>query len=569
MFDDIKTGAVINRLKKAGFANIELFITSDLDMEAVWISFAFVLGFLVRPLGLPPLIGYLVAGFVLSAYGFQGGDLLAKLAHAGVLLLLFSVGLKLRLKSLVRPEVWGGAILHMALIGLLIGPVLHWALGLELKLAVLITLALSFSSTVVAAKVLEGKKELRAFHGRVAIGILVVQDIVAVAILATANGHTPSPWALAVLALPLLKYFFQRILELCGHGELLVLYGLMLALVVGGAGFNYIGLSPELGALLMGAMLAGHRRSSELSNALWGLKEIFLVGFFLQIGMSGLPSFDAMRWALILALLLPVKVLLFFLVLVLFRLRARTAFLTGLSLATYSEFGLIVANLAVQNGWMSADWLVMLAVAVAISFVLAAPLNRYAHDLYRMFERRLLVFESPRRHPDDKPLHVGYSNVLIMGMGRVGTGAYRYFTQRKQRVVGLDSDPGKVEEHKRRGRRVLFADAEDPGLWQNIDLSGVRAVLLAIPDREANTIAAKQLRLAGYKGLICATALYPEEVKQIIDAGADVAYYYYDEVGVGFAENIWERLNPSKNNATVKPLGLSEAQGEVMTKGND
>ena len=534
------------------------------DMEAVWISFAFVLGFLVRPLGLPPLIGYLVAGFMLSAYGFEGGEVLSRLAHAGVLLLLFSVGLKLRLKSLVRPEVWGGAVLHMALIGLLIGPLLHWVLGLELKVAVMITLALSFSSTVVAAKVLEAKKELRAFHGRVAIGILVVQDIVAVAILATADGHTPSPWAAAVLALPLLRKLFRRILELCDHGELLVLYGMMLALVAGGAGFEYVGLSPELGALVMGAMLASHRRATELYTSLWGLKEIFLVGFFLQIGMSGLPSLDILRWAVVLALLLPVKVLLFFFVLVLFRLRARTAFLAGLSLATYSEFGLIVANLAVRNGWMGNDWLVLLAVAVAISFVLAAPLNRYAHDLYRMFERRLINFESPRRHPDDKPLHVGYSNILIMGMGRVGTGAYRYFTSRKQRVVGLDSDPGKVEEHKRRGRRVLFADAEDPGLWQNIDLSGVRAILLAIPDREANTIASKQLRLAGYKGLICATVLYPEEVKAIIDAGADVAYYYYDEVGVGFAESVWEKLDTSKNDpddkaALALPAGMSSA----------
>jgi len=157
----------------------------------------------------------------------------------------------------------------------------------------------------------------------------------------------------------------------------------------------------------------------------------------------------------------------------------------------------------------------------------------------------LSVFESPRRHPDDKPLHLGSSTILIIGMGRVGTGAYRYFTQRKQRVMGLDSDPGKVEEHQRRGRRVLYADAEDPGLWQNIDLGGVRAVLLAIPDRQANVTAARQLRRATFKGLVCAIALYPEEVNEVIAAGADVAYYYYDEVGVGFAENIWERLNPA------------------------
>jgi hypothetical protein len=301
-----------------------------------------------------------------------------------------------------------------------------------------------------------------------------------------------------------------------------------------------------------------------MSNALWGLKEVFLIGFFLQIGMSGLPSLDTLGWAIFLALLLPVKAVLFFFILVLFRLRARTAFLAGLSLATYSEFGLIVANLAVKNGVLGSDWLVMLAVAVALSFAIAAPLNHYAHSLYRLLERRLVPFESPQRHPDDKPLHVGYANVLIIGMGRVGAGAYRFFTQRKQRVVGLDSDPGKVEEHKRKGRRVLYADAEDPGLWQTIDLSGVRAIMLAIPDREANTIAARQLRLAGFKGLVCATALFPEEVNEIIDAGADVAYYYYDEVGVGFAENIWERMKtlPAQAGAEEDALLPAPRAGE-------
>ena len=528
-------------------------------MEAVWISFAFVLGFVVRPLGLPPMIGYLMAGFALSAIGYSGGEILDHLAHAGVMLLLFTVGLKLRWKSLVRPEVWGGAVFHMVMIALLIGPVLHWTLGLALNTAAMITLAVSFSSTVVAAKVLEEKKELRAFHGRVAIGILVVQDIVAVAVLASAGGQAPSLWALVLLALPLLRKVFLMILERCGHGELLLLYGLVLAVAVGGAGFEAVGLSPELGALVMGAVIATHRRSTELSNALWGLKEVFLIGFFLQIGMSGLPSLDTLGWAILLALLLPVKAVLFFFVLVLFRLRARTAFLAGLSLATYSEFGLIVTNLAVNNGLLGSDWLVMLAVAVALSFAIAAPLNRYAHGLYRVLERRLLPFESPQRHPDDKPLHVGYATVLIIGMGRVGAGAYRFFTQRKQRVVGLDSDPGKVEEHKRKGRRVLYADAEDPGLWQNIDLSGVRAIMLAIPDREANTIAARQLRRAGFKGLICATALFPEEVKAIIDAGADVAYYYYDEVGVGFAENIWERMKSSSSQGDEEEAALLPA----------
>jgi len=522
-------------------------------MTAVWISFAFVLGFVAWHVGLPPLVGFLMAGFILHAFGVQGGEILSQIAHAGVLLLLFSVGLKLRLKSLARPEVLAGSLLHMLITGLVMGAALHWAFRLPPGIAFFLAVSLAFSSTVVAAKVLEGKRELRAFHGRAAIGILVVQDIVAVAILG-AMGGGPTPWAFAILALPLLRPVLHRFLEWSGHGELLVLYGLMLALVLGGAAFEWMGLSPELGALLLGAMLAGHRRASELSGALWGLKEVFLVGFFLQIGMTGLPSWEGMQVALILAVVLPLKALLFFLILVLFRLRARSSFLAALSLATYSEFGLIVANLAVTRGWLTMDWLVILAVAVALSFVIAAPLNRYAHGLYHRWSSYLERVESRKGHPDDVPLHIGSSTLLIMGMGRVGTSAYDFLTKRKQRVIGLDSDPGKVEGHVRQGRRVLYADAEDPDLWQELDLSSVRAVLLAMPDREANIVATKQLRLAGYHGFISATAIYSEEVEAIEKAGADEVYYYYDEVGVGFAEHVWERVVAPHEDAAVKGL---------------
>jgi hypothetical protein len=288
-----------------------------------------------------------------------------------------------------------------------------------------------------------------------------------------------------------------------------------------------------------------------MSNALWSLKEVFLVGFFLQIGMSGHPTLETVGYALLLTLLLPLKALLFFFILMRFRLRARTSFLTGLSLATFSEFGLIVAYLGLRKEWLDPQMMVMLAVTVAISFAIAAPLNRYAHNLYAWLENRLQPFESEQRHPDDEPLHLGNSHLLVMGMGRVGTGAYDFLSQRKQRVIGLDSDTGKVELHREAGRRVLYADAEDPGLWQNLDLSGIHAVLLAMPDTEANSIAARQLRQRGYEGFVSATAMFAEDLEKIKNAGADAAYNFYDEVGVGYAEHVWEKLYPDKASVSV------------------
>lgn len=511
-------------------------------METLWIILAFSLGLLVRQFGLPPLVGYLIAGFALNALGeryalpVDAGEALAHLAHLGVLLLLFTVGLKLRLQNLVRPEVIGGGLLHFAVSIGLLAPVFYYLAGSDWQTALLLAAALAFSSTVVAAKVLEAKRELRAFHGRVAIGILIVQDLLALAVLSLAGGQAPSPWALVILALPLLRPLLHRLLDVSGHDELLVLLGLLLALVFGGFGFERLGLSAELGALLLGALLAGHSRSSELAHALWSLKEIFLVGFFLQIGMSGLPDMEALGLAVVLTLLLPLKAALFFLILLRFKLRARSSFLTGLSLASYSEFGLIVAEVVLP------DWLVPLAVTVALSFVFAAPLNRIAHGLYERLEARLTRFELDQHHPDEQPVSLGLAQLLVMGMGRTGTAAYDFLSHRHERLVGLDSDPGRVQRHLHEGRRVLYADAEDPGFWHGVKLDHIRAVVLCMNDTESKIIAARQLRRRDFRGVIVASSHYEDDARSIEAAGADHTYLVKSEAGVGLAEHVWEAL---------------------------
>lgn len=510
---------------------------------ASWIAIAFVLGLGIRQLGLPPLVGYLAAGFALNAAGAQGGAALANVAHLGVLLLLFTVGLKLRLQNLVQPEVFGVTLLHLLLTVGVLAPALHLGFALAWTPAAVLAIAFGFSSTVLAAKVLDEKRELRAFHGRLAIGILVVQDLVAVALLSVVGDHHPSLLGFVVLGLPLLRPLLHRVLDFSGHDELLILCGLLFAVVLGGLGFEHLGLSSELGALIFGALLSGHRRAVELSHALWGLREVFLIGFFLQIGMSGLPTLHTLALASLVALALPLKALLFFLILARFRLRARTAFLSGLSLATFSEFGLILAQFAAGNGLLDPHWVVMLALAVAISFAFGAPLNRIAHPLYERLAHVLDAYELEQRHPDEQPLSLGKAQILIMGMGRVGTGAYDFLSERGLRVVGLDSDPAKAAKHVHEGRRVAYADAEDPGLWHNLRLEGVRAVLLALPDLEAKRIATRQLRLRAYNGLISATSVFPEESASIAAAGADLTFNYFDQVGVGFAEHVWEALD--------------------------
>lgn len=510
-------------------------------MEVLWIGAAFVLGLLGRQVGLPPLAGYLVAGFALSGFGFESGPILDAVAHIGVLLLLFSVGLKLDLRGLLQQSILGTAVLHLCITGALLGLALYLSTSLSWLGALFLAVTLGFSSTVLAVKVLEERREVRAFHGRIAIGVLIVQDLVAVALLSFSADHTPSPYALLLLGLPLLRPLLHRVLEISGHDELLVLFGLLLALM-GGAAFEEVGLSSELGALVLGGLLSSHDKAVELFKSLWGLKEAFLVGFFLQISLTGLPSETGVIYLVLLLLFLPLKSILFFFLLLAFRLRSRSAFLVSLSLSSYSEFALICVPVGIQAGWVTPEWAVILALAITLSFMLTAPVNRVAHSVYARFESRLLPFQTTERHPDEQPLLLGRSHYLIMGMGRSGTAAYDFLTGHGERVAGLDSDPTKVAQHRKAGRRVMFADGEDPALWQHLELNEVRAVLMTMPDAESTSISARDLRKNGFKGFIGATLRHHDEDHRLIEAGIDMTFLTYEESGVGLAEHVVEAM---------------------------
>ncbi|WP_323751614.1 cation:proton antiporter family protein [Marinobacter sp.] len=508
--------------------------------EAIWISFAFGLGLLIKTVHLPPLIGYLGAGFILSAMAAHPSipispeptAVLDHIAHLGVLLMLFTVGLKLKLKSVISPEVIGGSLLHFAVTALVFAPGIYLILEVTWYTALMLAIALSFSSTVLAAKVLENKRELRAFHGRVSIGILIMQDLIALVVMSLAAGQTPSQWALIVFGLPLLRPVLYKLLDASGHEELLVLLGLLLALVLGGLGFQAVGLSSELGALVFGAILANHPRSQELAKSLWSVKEIFLVGFFLKIGIDGLPGKDAVIFALVAALILPLKGILFFFLMLLFRLRARSSFLTSLALTNYSEFGLIVASIALP------EWLVPLALSVALSFLISAPINRLAHPLYERWSHRLVPFEKDRRHPDELPISLGDTRVLVMGMGRTGTAAYDALSASEARLMALDSDLTKVSRHQKQGRNVVYADAEDNTFWEALHMPSVEAVILAMGDIEAKLIAARMLRKLGFTGYIVAHTMFSDEAERIREAGANEAYLTMSETGVALASHL-------------------------------
>jgi predicted Kef-type K+ transport protein len=520
--------------------------------DIIAIGVAFILGLSARFVGLPPLVGYLVAGFALYSVGGRVTPTLMEFSDIGVTLLLFSIGLKLRVSSLLMPQIWAVACLHMA-ITITLASVMIYVLGLaslylfaglDVQTIALVAFALSFSSTVFAAKVLDEKGEMGSLYGRISIGILIVQDIIAVVFLAVSTGKVPSVWALLLLGLFPLRPVLDAMLKKCGRGELQVLFGLTLAL--GGAQvFELVGVKGDLGALILGVLLAHHPGSSDLARQLLGFKDLFLVGFFLTIGLSGPLSLDVVLCAVLLLLLVPFKTVLFFILLSRFRLRVRTSLLSSLNLANYSEFGLIVAALAVTAGWISSQWLIVIAIALSLSFILAAPLNVSSYRLYARFRSVLTPFESEQRIGQEEVIDPGDATVLVFGMGRVGHVAYDTIRQRMgDTVLGVDIDSETVEDMKASGRRVIQGSATDVDFWDRIDLDhhSVRLILLAMPKNEENLFAARQLHDLGYVGKLAAVAKYPDELMALQDAGVHAAYNLYAEAGSGFADHVYEEL---------------------------
>ncbi|MEM8964132.1 MAG: cation:proton antiporter family protein [Acidobacteriota bacterium] len=515
-------------------------------LDAVWIGAAFLLGLAARLVGLPPLVGYLAAGFVLYALGIDPGEVIEHFSELGVTLLLFTIGLKLRVETLLRPEIWGTAAVHMVVVTVVFAlglPVLAITglplfTGLTMETALLVTFALSYSSTVFAVKVLEERGEMASVYGRTAIGILIIQDIAAVIFLAMSAGKVPSVWSLVlIVCLVPLSWLLLKVMDRTGHAELLVLFGLSVAL--GGAQlFDLFSIKGDLGALIFGVLLARHPYAEDLSKALLGFKDLFLVGFFLSIGLKGLPSPELLITAVILVLAIPVKGALFFGLLTRFRMRSRTAFLASLNLTNYSEFGLIVAAGATANGWLPDAWLIVLAVAVALSFLFSAPLNTAAHWLYERFHHVLLRFQDARLSPDKTEIDTGGATVLVFGMGRVGTGAYDVLDRRDaEHVLGFDVASEVVERHRQAGRRVLRASATDVDFWSRLRLEPERPrlVMLAMPEASENTIAAEHLRKKNYAGRIAAIVKHDDDTDILRQAGVHQLFNLYTEAGAGFA----------------------------------
>lgn len=469
-------------------------------------------------------------------------------ADFGVMLMLFAIGLKLDIRSLLGKEVWLTATAH--LVGaVVVGTGFIWLLTIwgivsvaGVGIMAVLALTLSFSSTVFAVKILQNRGDEQALYGRITIGVLIMQDIFAVIIISISHGTAPSPLTFGLaLLIPLLVLVLRRFTRL-GHGEMQALFGIFMAVVPGYALFEYLGLSGSLGALIMGLVLSGHPGATQLSDSLFTMKELLLVAFFVNTGFAGLPTTDTLIGGLMLLLMLPIQGAGYWLLLALSGMRHRTSLLTAALLTSYSEFALIVAALGVTDGWLEREWLVKLAVAVAGSFVVAAILNPRNTSILSNFAARFPTRPPEKLNIHDRPIDLGDANALVLGMGRVGSSAYQQLDiEHGLRVLGVEHDPSRVKVLEKRGMTVVEGDATDTDFWDRVIRNGlIQVIVLAMPEHRANIDALMEIKQRKFTGRVAAVAMYYEDVRELHDLGIDVVVHMYAGAGRDLADQSME-----------------------------
>ncbi|WP_291085890.1 cation:proton antiporter family protein [Dietzia sp. UBA5065] len=521
-----------------------------METVALYLVVVFACGFVARLLRLPTLIGYLASGFILHAPGIDSLPVIDSLADLGVTILLFTIGLKLDLRMVFRREVLVTTAANLlALVGLTAGFLgllatvgVRLLAGADWQVLALLGFALSFSSTVFVIQVLDERSDSNTLYGRVAIGVLVLQDVVAVAFLTAMKGEPPSPWALALPLLLPAVWLVRRLWHRLGHGELQTLFGITMALVPGYWLFEAVGIKGDFGAMVVGVLLASHPRAAELSRTLFGLRELLLVGFFVSIGLHVNPTLETVLLGLLLVALLPLEGALFTLLLAAFGLRKRMSILAGLALANFSEFGLIVIASGVEADLVGDDWLVVVSVAVAASFVVSTLVNRRGTGLVDRLSTFVPTLGDHRTHPEDAPIDLGHARAMVLGVGRVGRAVRdRLVDEYGLSVIGVENDSLKVGALREQGIRVLEGDATDADFWDRcINDEKVEIIVLAMPFHGSNLIALEQVNARDFEGTVAVVAQYDDERDELIGLGADVAFHIYEGTGVGLADSAAE-----------------------------
>ena len=485
-------------------------------------------------------------------------DLLSEL---GIAVLLFLVGIKLDVKLIrslgaVSLLTGLGQVAFTSVFGYLVG----LALGLGHVTSLYVAVALTFSSTIIIVKLLSDKHEIDSLHGQIALGFLIVQDLVvvlamivlsAIGIGATGDGShgggsvpvvLGAGVAMVAIVILFVRYVADPLTErLARAPELLVIFAIAMAAMFAAAG-DLVGLGKEVGGLLAGVALASTPYRETIAARLAPLRDFLLLFFFIALGSAldlsllGAHVSGAVIFSLFVLIGNPLIVLA---IMGAMGYRMRTGFLAGLTVAQISEFSLIFVAMGVSLGHVQEDALGLVTMVGLVTIAASTYMITYSHQLYALFEPLLGIFErkGTPREPSEAGAHrdEGY-RVIIFGLGRFGTAIGMRLQKRGIKVLGIDFNPLAVRRWRELGLETEFGDATDPEFVAELPFARADWIVSTVPihptglsHEDTRTTLIQLTRMSGFSGRVAVASHHPKDTENLFASGADLVLEPYQD----------------------------------------
>ncbi len=519
-------------------------------MEDLFIQFSLVLGLatvaaiILRFLKQPLIIAYILTGLLISALGVTdvgSSETLRFLPEVGIALLLFLVGMELDLREIrnIGRQILAVAALQIAAT-FLIGFGLVSLLGFGPVGSLYLALGLSFSSTILVVKLLIEKEMLSSLSGKLAVGILLLEDLVAIfalmALSAFASGnHLPGigeflvifakGLGLFIITLVLSKRLLPIIFELVASSSELLFISTVSWVLLFVSFSLWVGFSPNIGAFLAGLALASSPYRFQMAGRLKLLRDLFIALFFINIG-SGI-NMQVVPEVLGIILILVVFVLVWKPLLFLFLLgrsgfRRHTIYLTSIGLTQTSEFSLIIASIGLGLGHLTDLEVTVIAMVTIITMTISSYIFLSSGNLYKLISSWLLIFEKESasnkgQSPDEKILK---DHIILAGCDSMGRMIVEALQKGEKAVVVLDFNPDVIKELQNQGFLALYGDMTDPEILESAQADTAGVIISTIPDRQDSIEMLKELANLKVKAPVIVTASHANEALELYEQGA-------------------------------------------------